>query len=406
MARTYRRDAKGRFASGGSARSARQGPASPAKGRAKGSAPPRRKGLVTQRRAVAAAKGKLAAKDPADQSIKGALSRRAQKGAVTRAKNKLKAAKEAGRVKLPKKTGAVSVGKPKGVKAKAKPVGWMQSPEARADRTNPISSKDRKDTAKRLRAMPKTARRAIAVESLARRRRDAGTGDSTMDRYITAISQGRMQLASDYKKRKNKLSLRQRQAIAASMERSASKLRLLLKGSLKGAPLPTSRVLPKGKRKTAKLPKMKGAMTFGKSKRNPKTSASASRKPSPGQPKRKDQAVVNIPMRGARGKALERDISNAVKQVQAISKAKMKPASRVRAEQKQLKSLRAAHEPDMIAALKRRTGRSTAEIRSTLRARLPHEEIALLRRWVKEKRNNPEVLKARKARADKKRAPK
>jgi hypothetical protein len=64
---------------------------------------------------VAAAKGKLAAMDAADNSIKGALSRRAQKGAVTRAKNKLAAARKAGTVKM-KKLG-VGFRKGKGEKA-------------------------------------------------------------------------------------------------------------------------------------------------------------------------------------------------------------------------------------------------------------------------------------------------
>jgi len=127
MARTYKRDSRGRFASGGGSGGSRasrpSGPASPARGRKQGTKPTRRQGLVTQRRAVASTKRKLAAMDPADQSIKGALSKRAQKAAVTRARNKLKAAKEAGTVKLPKMKGAVRVGrkKGKGVNAGAKP---------------------------------------------------------------------------------------------------------------------------------------------------------------------------------------------------------------------------------------------------------------------------------------------
>lgn len=125
MARSYKRDSRGRFASGGGGSRATRpsGPASPARGRKQGTKPTRRQGLVTQRRAVASTKRKLAAMDPADQSIKGALSKRAQKAAVTRAKNKLKAAKEKGTVKLPKMAGAVRVGrkKGKGVKAGRKP---------------------------------------------------------------------------------------------------------------------------------------------------------------------------------------------------------------------------------------------------------------------------------------------
>jgi hypothetical protein len=55
---------------------------------------------------------------------------------------------------------AASAGR-KGAAAK-KPVGWMQSPEARKDRADPMVAGQRKDQAKRLRALPKAAQRLLA----------------------------------------------------------------------------------------------------------------------------------------------------------------------------------------------------------------------------------------------------
>jgi hypothetical protein len=112
MARTYKRDSNGRFAGGGGGSGGRRGAKLPAPAARKvGSAPQRRRGLVTQRAAVKAAKGKLAAKDPADRSIKGTLSRRSQKGAVTKANKALAAAQQGGRVRLSGRSGVIRPGK-------------------------------------------------------------------------------------------------------------------------------------------------------------------------------------------------------------------------------------------------------------------------------------------------------
>jgi len=116
MARTYKRDNSGRFASGGTVRSGggkaktakaakAVGPAKPSAAsmpsvpaRRKGSPPPKRRGLVPQRRAVSAAKAKLAAAE-ADTTA-STRSKGARKGAVTKARNKLREATKTGRVKL------------------------------------------------------------------------------------------------------------------------------------------------------------------------------------------------------------------------------------------------------------------------------------------------------------------
>lgn len=90
MARTYHRDARGRFAGGGGSKGG-SGPARP-------TSPRKHRGLVTQRRAVAQGRQKLAAKqaDP----VASPRSRSAQKGALTRAQNKLTAAKQSGRRRI------------------------------------------------------------------------------------------------------------------------------------------------------------------------------------------------------------------------------------------------------------------------------------------------------------------
>jgi hypothetical protein len=125
MARTYKRDANGRFAgggggggSGGGRRKSVKLPAPAA--RKVGSKPQRRRGLLIDRAAVKSTKAKLAAKDPADKTIKGQLSRRSQKGAVTKASNALAAAKQSGRVRLSGRSGVIRPGAKKGAQPKGK----------------------------------------------------------------------------------------------------------------------------------------------------------------------------------------------------------------------------------------------------------------------------------------------
>jgi hypothetical protein len=117
MARTYKRDSRGRFAGGGggsssgSRRTAARLPA-PSR-RTAGSKPQRRRGLLLQRGSLARSQAKLKGQDPADQSIKGTLSRRSQRGAVTRAQKALQAAQQSGRVRLSGRKGVIRAGKGK-----------------------------------------------------------------------------------------------------------------------------------------------------------------------------------------------------------------------------------------------------------------------------------------------------
>jgi len=108
--------------------------------------------------------------------------------------------------------------------AAKKPIGWMQSPEARKDRTDPMMAGHRKDHGRRLRALPKAARRAIQIERLARKQKFLVAGNTAAQ--LTNLSEGRMQLIANVGKRKNKLTPGQIDAITRSMSQSARRLKV------------------------------------------------------------------------------------------------------------------------------------------------------------------------------------
>ena len=109
------------------------------------------------------------------------------------------------------------------VAAAKKPAGWMQSPEARKDRVQQAA--DRKGYAKKLRALPKDARRAIQVERLARRQKGIVVAGSTASQ-LTNIAQGRIRLIGNVGKRKGKLTPGQIGAMARTMSESARRLKV------------------------------------------------------------------------------------------------------------------------------------------------------------------------------------
>lgn len=104
MARSYRRDSRGRFSGGGGG------------GKATG-------GSLKARSSAKRSQAKLATKDQGDKSLSGSLSRRAQRAAVTRTGKAAAAAKAANRTKLAGGRPTGTVGKAKGAKpaAPAKP---------------------------------------------------------------------------------------------------------------------------------------------------------------------------------------------------------------------------------------------------------------------------------------------
>jgi hypothetical protein len=124
------------------------------------------------------------------------------------------------------------------------------------------------------------------------------------------------------------------------------------------------------------------------------------------QARRPDMAEVNIRgrFRGQAGKRMDAQIDRAVKEVEAWNRRGMKSKQQVKKDAKRLKSLRAAHESDIIAGIKRKNNKPTAEIRSFLRGRAPSQEIALIRRWVGEKRGDVDLLRSRRSRSRTKRS--
>jgi hypothetical protein len=113
---------------------------------------------------------------------------------------------------------------------------------------------------------------------------------------------------------------------------------------------------------------------------------------------RADTASVNIPMRGARGRALDRDISRAVKEVKAAEIARlMKPKAQVRAE----RAARAEANRQAAAAKPKRV-RSADSLRVSRAKRILKErEIktsGTLRQWEQSKRTQERALAFYKAR--------
>lgn len=132
-------------------------------------------------------------------------------------------ARQTDRLKGAPLQGVVSRGGKARAGAAKKPAGWMQSPEARKDRVQQAA--DRKGYAKKLRALPKDARRAIQVERLARRQKGIVVAGSTASQ-LTNIAEGRMRLIGNVGKRKDKLTPGQIGAMARTMSESARRLKV------------------------------------------------------------------------------------------------------------------------------------------------------------------------------------
>jgi len=116
---SYVRDNGGRFASApGGAPSKRSTPATRRAARPKATG-----GTLGARGSLRRSRAKLAAKDPADRSLRGSLSLRAQRGAVTRGANRLGKVRAASTVRMAARAGVIR----KGGKGAAKPVASAKS---------------------------------------------------------------------------------------------------------------------------------------------------------------------------------------------------------------------------------------------------------------------------------------
>jgi hypothetical protein len=104
---------------------------------------------------------------------------------------------------------------------------------------------------------------------------------------------------------------------------------------------------------------------------------------------RGDTASVNRPMAGARGKALNAEISRNVAQQKATARTADKARNRqFKAEQSRAKKLRETH-VDALAKgyASRNPGRTAAEVKRRIGAMEPRDQIKLFRQYVKENRS-------------------
>lgn len=255
-ARSYTRDARGRFAStpGGGAKPK----------------PPRTS--FRQRQAVSLARGRgqtgrlgsatkaAKARLKATRARTGAGASPQQKAALTRAKRMAAALAGERRVKTAQKAGVVKgrVKRDPGVGAKLGAVRrkTIQGEQARKDRAEMAA--DRKREAKQLLAMPKAARRAIQTARTARRGLTVVAGRTSA--LLQNIEEGRMQLARNYGKRKDKLSPKAIASITESMQGSASKLRTIAAEQKTRNARPTSKVVPRSERRKVAGPRKAGVV--------------------------------------------------------------------------------------------------------------------------------------------------
>lgn len=100
---------------------------------------------------------------------------------------------------------------------------------------------------------------------------------------------------------------------------------------------------------------------------------------------RGDTASVNIPMRGSRGRALDREISRNVAQQKAQKRAADKTRNRqLKSEQSRAKALRNAH----VGSIAKAKGLSKSQVENALKAQSPAVQIKALKNWVRDNRKN------------------
>jgi hypothetical protein len=108
---------------------------------------------------------------------------------------------------------------------------------------------------------------------------------------------------------------------------------------------------------------------------------------------RPDTAASNIPMRGARGRRLDAEISRNVAQQKAASRAAGRASNRqLRSDQARAKKLRSVHEKALITTYSAKMGKSAAEVRDSIRSLEPSRQVKLFKQFVKENRSS--LLKA------------
>ena len=104
---------------------------------------------------------------------------------------------------------------------------------------------------------------------------------------------------------------------------------------------------------------------------------------------RGDMASVNRPMAGARGKALNAEISRNVKAQKAAERADSKARNRqFKSDQSRARKLRDVHLGPLASGYAQRSGRNVAEVKRRISAMEPKAQVNLFRQYVKENRKS------------------
>ena len=102
---------------------------------------------------------------------------------------------------------------------------------------------------------------------------------------------------------------------------------------------------------------------------------------------RPDTAASNIPMRGARGRALNAEISRNVNAQKAASRAASKASGRqLKSDQSRAKKLREVHLGPLAAGYAQRSGRKVADVKAAISGMAPSGQIKLFKQYVRENR--------------------
>lgn len=104
--------------------------------------------------------------------------------------------------------------------------------------------------------------------------------------------------------------------------------------------------------------------------------------------RRPDRAEANIPMRGARGKALDAEITRNVKAQKTAKRAADKTRNQqYKSDQSRAKKLREVHLGPLAAGYAQRSGRNVTEVKKRISGMAPSDQVKLFKQYVKENRS-------------------
>lgn len=123
----------------------------------------------------------------------------------------------------------------------------------------------------------------------------------------------------------------------------------------------------------------------------------------------RDRAQANIPMKGRRGRDLDREITRNVRQQKAEARAADRERNRTfKQQQSQAKQLREKYEKEAVAHFAQKLGKTVPEMRAVVRGMEPAKQIQFFEQWEKERESRgqaePSIGKVKGGMTDQQRA--